>query len=149
MVAAVSNGPPETVLEGVRRFLADFDGVEPVKGITTDLTGEQPGSLALALAGEEKNWIDIAGNRVVRQQFFLYRSCLAQDEADRRQNQAFWERLRLWIEEREEAGVLPLLPTSCRSEAIAWEGAGILEASGGKARFYRGMLTLEYTRMKN
>ena len=146
MVTAVTVQAPDTVTEGLRQFLAGFEGVEPALGPATDLAGEKPGSLALSPAGEEKVATDIIGNRRISQRFWLYRSCLALDEADRRQNQSFWEQLRQWLENQEIAGKLPRLPEGCQSEELLWEGAAILEASGGKSRFYRGALTLKYTR---
>lgn len=145
MVAAVTEGIIPSVLEGVRRFLALYPGLGPGDRVTTDLTEEKPGSLALSPAGEEAVKEDVAGNREITRSYWLYRSCLAADEADRRENQEFLEGMAGWILERNETEELPLLPAGCRAEGLRAGEIKIMESSGGRGRSYRMRLVLTYT----
>ncbi len=145
MVAAVTDAAPRSVAEGLRLFLAGYPELEAGTRITTDLTGEKAGSLAVSPAGEELVREDVAGNRTISRKYWVYRNSLASDEKERRENQEFMERLTQWIREKDQAEELPQLPEFCRAEGIQPGESRIMESSGGKGRSYRLELTLIFT----
>ena len=145
MVAAVTEYSADGVLESLRSFLAQCPLLKAGERVTTDLTEEKAGSLAVSPAGEETQTEDVAGNREITQKYWIYRSCLAADEADRKENQDFLEKMAEWIREKNDRMELPALPSWCRAEEMKAGGNRIMESSGGKGRTYRLELTMTYT----
>lgn len=147
MVSAIDvQAAPATVLEGMRQFL----GKCPVlagRRISTDLTERGEGSLALAME-EEKTKEDIAGNRLVVQTFWLYRSCLVADEQERKKIQEFLEAVAAWLTNKNEMEEYPILPDDCRAESIILGKRELMEASGGQSRNCRLEIKLAYTQKR-
>ena len=144
MVSAIENqDAPATVLQGMRQFLGECPALVGQR-IATDLTERGEGSLALAM-DEEAIQKDIAGNRVVVQSFWLYRSCLVADEEERRKIQEFLETVAAWIRTKDEQEEYPILPEGHRAEGMVLGKRGLLEASGGQSRNCRLEIKLEYT----
>lgn len=101
-----------SIIKSVQDYLSKYDGMELINlsDIQTDLTPNTAGSYALAPTGNSVTKKDILGNKTYQNMYIFFARDIAVDDTDRAEMYDFLEDLSAWLEDKAEAGDLPVLP---------------------------------------
>ena len=135
-----------SLIESVKTYLAEFSGLEEGAPLGVDYLSSEPTGYAI---------IPLPGTKVVEQYLddsslrefpFAFQSMeLNADEAERLENNGFYEVLSDWLEEQTANGNFPDLgegKTPRRIEALGW--AFVYETSESETAVYRIQCKLTY-----
>lgn len=134
-----------SILKALQNYLSEYDGMEM---ISTDRTEEHPSSYALAPAGNGKTVTDIIGNKRFENNYVFYAKEAASVEVDRQENQDFLEDFSDWLDERNDADILPDLPGRYEAESISVANAMLFDIDEDGTGFYQVQIKLTLTKRK-
>ncbi|QIB68265.1 hypothetical protein Ami103574_02575 [Aminipila butyrica] len=123
-----------SIIKAVQDFLCTYKGMDlqeveveeteagpifkAISAVLTDRTDEGPSSYALQPTGNSVTRKDILGNKTYEHDYVFYAKEAAGDEVDRQDNYSFMEGLFSWLEDQDEAGNFPELPTGYTAEGL-------------------------------
>ena len=133
-----------TIIKALQDFLETYTGLElrPIHEVLTDITRAQPSSYALVPSGNGEVVKDVVGNRWYTSLYTFYALECVGDEADREENYEFLESLAGWLEEQEDSGNYPVLPTPYSVERIEPYYATLYDISQNGTGLYQVQIQL-------
>ena len=140
-----------SILGILQDYLQEFDGmsIKTIPEILTDQTEERTGSYALAPSGNGKTTVDIIGNKTFENNYMLLAKEAAADEIDRAENQDFLERFSDWLDERNDAGDLPVLPGKYTAEKLEVSNAMLMDIYEDGTGLYQLQIKLMITKRRS
>ncbi len=139
-----------SIIKTLQDYLTGYDGMSmrPLSEILTDRPDEQPSSYALAPTGNNKLVTDIIGNRTYQHSYVFYAKEAAADEVDRQENYDFLEDFTGWLEEKNAAGDLPVLPGKYQAESLEVSNAMLMDLYEDGAGLYQVQIQFIFTKKR-
>ncbi len=135
-----------SIIKSLQDYLTTYDGMElqqvevretedgpslkVIGSVLTDRTEEEPSSYALQPTGNSRVKTDILGNKTYENDYVFYAKEATADEVDRQDNYSFMESLFEWLEDQDEAGIFPELPTGYTAKSLTVANIILFELEG-------------------
>jgi len=119
---------PSTITQGIKTFLETYSPLSG--GVYVEFVGEKPTEYSIVMLPElEKieEWIVSGG--IYGRHFLLNMRAATNEDADRLQNNGFYEDFAEWLYTQSEAGTLPSLPSGYTALSIEALSNGFLMES--------------------
>lgn len=134
-----------SILRALREYLQQFQGM----ALLTDQTEDCPGSYALAPTGSGQILQDVIGNKTYQNSYvFNARECVS-DEVDRQDNYDLLDALTQWLEEKNEAQELPVLPAPYQAEGLEVSNGLLMDVSEDGLGTYQVQIQFIFTRRRD
>ncbi len=119
---------PSNITQGIKEFLETYAPLS--SGVYVEFVGETPTEYSIVMLPElEKIEEYIVSGGVYGRHFLLNMRAATNEDADRLQNNGFYEDFAEWLRTQSEAGILPSLPTGYTAVSIEALSNGFLMES--------------------
>ena len=119
---------PSTITQGIKTFLETYSPLSG--GVYVEFVGEKPTEYSIVMLPElEKIEEYISHGGVYGRHFLLNMRAATNEDADRLQNNGFYEDFAEWLYTQSEAGTLPSLPSGYTALSIEALSNGFLMES--------------------
>lgn len=129
-----------SIIKALQRYLAEYEGIDLV---LTDMT-HGSGSYALAPSTGGALRRDVLGNKSYLNSYQFLMKDTGRNEVDREDSYVFLESFCEWLEERVEAGVLPVLEKPYRSVFLEVSNISLWSVEEGGDATYQVQIQLTY-----
>ena len=134
-----------SIIKSLQDYLETFEGMDmqPLT-VKTDMADKSASSYSIAPSGNGKINTDILGNKIYQNNYVFYAREAAADEIDRQENYDFLESFGEWLEEQNEDGNLPALPTGYTAEELRVSNIMLFDVNEDGTGLYQVQLQLEF-----
>jgi hypothetical protein len=139
-----------SIIKSLQTFLSTYPGMtlQPLQKILTDRVGEQPTGYALAPTGNNTTSVDLAGNRTFTHSYIFWAKEAAANEVDRQDAHDFLEDFSDWLEEQDDAGNYPVLPTSYAVDSLTVSNAMLMDLEDDGTGLYQIQIALIFEKRR-
>jgi hypothetical protein len=133
-----------SIISAVQTFLETCPTINLVH---IDRPDQKPSNYAVALAGNSKISEDVLGNKTYQYSFTFFVREYTGSDVERLDNHDFLQDFSDWIEEQDEIGNYPTLPTNCEAESMSVANMLLFDVDeDGSEGLYQVQLNLIYTK---
>ena len=119
---------PTNITQGIKEYLETYTPLS--SGVYVEFVGETPTEYSIVMLPElEKIEEYIVSGGVYGRHFLLNMRAATNEDADRLQNNGFYEDFAEWLRTQSEAGILPSLPSGYTAVSIEALSNGFLMES--------------------